>query len=80
MKPQRSTLADFESRLDKALTPSIAEAKFGKPDKITGSGLIIYVYALDDGREIWMGFPGYAPIMYAKIRARDGSVVELKLK
>ena len=79
-RPQGRTLAELESKLDKTLTPIAAKARLGKPDKITGSGLLIYVYVLGDGREVWMGFPGYAPIMYAKVKAKDGSVMDLKLR
>jgi hypothetical protein len=73
-------LADFERKLEKSLTPKIAEERFGRPDRIAGSGLIIYVYLLDDDREIWMGFPGNAPIIYAKLKAKDGSMRDLKLE
>ncbi len=74
------TLEDFQSRLAKGLTPKMAEGRFGKPDKVIGSGLLIYVYALADGREILLGFPGLGPILYAKVRAPDGRTVELNLK
>jgi hypothetical protein len=77
---QSHAFAEFEPKLDKTLTPKGAEDIFGRPDKITGSGLIIYIYVLDDGREIWLAFPGYAPIVYAKVKANDGSIAELKLR
>jgi hypothetical protein len=73
-------LADFTPKLDKALTPAAADAAFGKPDGITGSGLIIYVYRLSDGRELWLGFPGYQPILYAKVKSPDGKLADLELK
>jgi len=73
-------LATFEARLASTLTPQSAELLFGKPDRVEGSGLIIYVYRLDDGQEIWMGFPGFEPILYAKLRAPDGQMRDLALK
>ncbi len=74
------SLEKFQSALTTNMTPKLAEESFGKPDRVTGSGLIIYVYVLADGKEIWLGFPGFAPIRYAKVKATDGSVLELKLK
>jgi RNA polymerase sigma factor (sigma-70 family) len=78
-KPLR-TLNDFQKRLDKSLTPLKAETVFGKPDGITGSGLLIYVYDLDDGTKIWLGFGGFHPIMYAHHLQKDGKRVTLPLK
>lgn len=74
------SLERFQSALTTNMTPKLAEESFGKPDRVTGSGLIIYVYVLADGKEIWLGFPGFAPILYAKVKAPDGSMLELKLK
>jgi hypothetical protein len=74
------SLADFQPKLDKALTPAAADAAFGKPDGITGSGLLIYVYLLSDGRALWLGFPGYQPILYAKVKSPDGKLTDLELK
>jgi RNA polymerase sigma factor (sigma-70 family) len=79
-KPPR-TLNDFQKRLDKSLTPLKAETVLGKPDRITGSGLLIYVYDLDDGTKIWLGFGGFAPIVYAHhVQKDDGKFVNLPLK
>jgi RNA polymerase sigma factor (sigma-70 family) len=79
-KPPRA-LNDFQKRLDKSLTPAKAELVFGKPDGITGSGLLIYVYDLDDGTKIWLGFGGFAPIVYAHhVQKDDGKFVNLPLK
>jgi len=66
--------------LDKSLTPAKAETVLGKPDGITGSGLIIYVYDLDDGTKIRLGFPGFRPITYAHHVQKDGKFLELPLK
>ena len=73
-------LTCFEARLSRSLTPQSAEKVFGKPDRIEGSGLIIYVYLLDDGQEIWIGFPGYDSVLYAKLKTPDGQMRDLELK
>jgi hypothetical protein len=52
------TVTDFEARIDSSITPTIAQERFGKPDRVTGTGLTIYVYELADQSEIWFGFPG----------------------
>jgi hypothetical protein len=66
-------------RLTGRLTPAVARAQFGPPDEETGSGLRIYIYRLADGRRLWLGFPGDAPIVYAKVQAIDGAMSDLPL-
>jgi acetyl esterase/lipase len=78
LKPR--TLAFFKSNLDKTLTPAKAERVFGRPDRDIGSGLMIYEYGLDDGSIVWLGFPGFDRILYAKHVKKDGKVEELPLK
>ena len=78
--PNERTLAAFEPFLTHQLTPASVRAKFGAPDEETGSGLRIFKYRLDAGRTLWLGFPGDAPITYAKLQAADGSVTDLTLR
>ena len=73
-------LDDFTPFLTRDLTPTLARQRFGAPSQETGSGLRIFVYRLSDGRELWLGFPGDAPITYAKVRSPDGSSVDLPLR
>ena len=73
-------LDDFTAGLTSDLTPALARQRFGAPSEETGSGLRIYIYRLADGRQLWLGFPGDAPIVYARVRAVDGSMVELPLR
>jgi len=40
------------------MTPAKTIATFGEPDVKTGSGLIIYIYDLDDGTKMRLGFGG----------------------
>ena len=74
-----SALSRFEPYLNAQLTPAIARARFGQPDEETGSGLRIYIYKLSDGRRLWLGFPGDAPIAYARIEDVNGTFTELPL-
>jgi hypothetical protein len=73
------TVASMLPKLTRSLTPASAEAAFGKPDEITGSGLIIYRYRVEGGRTLSLGFPGHAPITYAKVLDASGVAEELPL-
>jgi len=73
-------LDDFTPFLTRDLTPTRAVQRFGAPSEETGSGLRIFIYRLADGRQLWLGFPGEAPIMYARVRATDGSTTDLQLR
>jgi hypothetical protein len=73
------SLLDFQPYLTTQLTPAAARARFGPPDEETGSGLRIYIYRLADGRRLWLGFPGDAPIVYARVQALDGAMSDLTL-
>jgi len=73
-------LAVFQPYLTRELTPAIARERFGSPDEETGSGLRIYKYRVEGGRTLWLGFPGDAPISYAKLESRDGTFTELALR
>ena len=72
--------AVFQPFLTRQLTPSAARTQFGAPDEVTGSGLIIYKYRVAGGQTLWLGFPGYAAITYARLEAKDGSVTDLELR
>jgi hypothetical protein len=69
----------FTAAISRDLTANRAIELFGEPDKITGSGLVIYIYHLNDRRSIWLGFPGAGPIMYARLEDQDGNAVDLPL-
>src|SRR5262249_51348651 len=75
-----TTLEQFQQKLSKTLTPESATRMFGPPDRRFGSGLIIFEYQLSDNTKIRMGFPGLAPILYAKHVKADGTMVNLPLK
>lgn len=74
------TVASMLPKLTRSLTPAGAEAAFGKPDETQGSGLIIYVYRAEAGKKVYLGFPGFAPIIYAKAVDASGGATDLALK
>ena len=74
------TVASMLPKLSRSLTPAAAEAAFGAPDERTGSGLIIYVYRAEAGKKVYLGFPGFAPIVYARAVDLSGAVEELALQ
>lgn len=77
-KPMR-TLEEFQKTLDKTFTPAKTIAAFGEPDRKPGSGLILFEYDLDDGTFVRLGFPGFAPAIYAN-HVRKGDAVAIPLK
>ena len=78
-EPDLPTLTAMERQLSRSLTPSLAEQRFGPPDQVTGSGLLVYVYPVEAGHSVYLGFPGHAPILYAKLRSPDGLFRDLPL-
>jgi hypothetical protein len=74
------TVASMLPKITASLTPAGAEAAFGKPDETTGSGLLIYVYRAEEGKKVYLAFPGYAPIVYAKAVSPSGAVEELAIR
>jgi hypothetical protein len=67
------TLARIEPLITRDLTPELARARIGVPDEEPGSGLIIYKYRVDAGRTVWLSFPGFAPIISARLEEADGT-------
>jgi hypothetical protein len=49
----------------------------GRPDWQTGSGLIIYIYELEDGSEVWLGFANLNQLAYAILRTAGEQQVDL---
>jgi hypothetical protein len=78
-KPQR-TLDQCAQMLQRDWTPSTAVAMLGKPDRVLGSGLIIYEYDLAGGEKPRLGFPGMAPILYAKHLQANGATRDIPRK
>ena len=74
------TLASMSPGITRDLTPALARERFGAPDLETGSGLIIYKYAVESGDTLALAFPGYAPITYAQRLGVNGTRVQLPLR
>jgi hypothetical protein len=74
------TVASMLPKLTRSLTPAGAEAAFGKPDETVGSGLLIYVYRAEAGKKVYLGFPGFAAILYAKAVDASGGAQDLPLR
>jgi hypothetical protein len=51
--------------------------QLGQPDWITGSGLIIFIYELADGSEVWLGFAGLQELSYAIQVTPGGEKIDL---
>ena len=73
------SLSAFQPYLTRTLTPAGARSRFGSPDEVTGSGLLIYKYRLSGGATLWLGFPGEAAIIYARLESTDGAFSDLPL-
>ena len=67
-------LTVFEAAVE--ARPTLAElcAVVGPPDWITGSGLLIAVYDLDDGGQVFAAYGGGGPLVYARWLAADGEL------
>ncbi len=78
--PKARTLDTMSPQLTRDLTPALARERFGAPDVETGSGLIIYKYALEGGDTLMLGFPGFAPITYAQRIGANGALVPITLR
>lgn len=77
-RPPR-TLEQVRAVLAKDLTPAAARARLGEPDEILGSGLLILRYRIDGGRSVLLGFPGEAPLLYARVDDGRGTLTDLPL-
>lgn len=70
------------SAFEKALTaevpafPHLCQA-LGPPDWQTGSGLLILIYELEDGSEVWLGYGGLEQLAYAMLRMPNGQNLDL---
>lgn len=48
----------------------------GQPDWVTGSGLSIYIYQLNDDGALWFGFAGDDELMVVRQVSSEGSVTD----
>jgi len=68
--PNRDSLEYFKANLHEDMAYSALTNTFGEPSADKGSGIHIYVYKLNDGSEIWIGFAD--KIIYARHMSENG--------
>lgn len=75
------TLASMMPYLTKSLTAPAAELTFGRPDAASGSGLILFIYNVEDGKKVNLGFPSPTqPITFASLQDKNGGTTPIVLK
>lgn len=75
------TLASMLPYLTKSLTVPAAELTFGRPDAVSGSGLILLIYNVEDGQKVNLAFPGPTePISFASLQGKNGGTTPIVLK
>ena len=71
--PQPDSLEYFTANLQAGMKYDALLNKFGQPDNDIGSGLHIYVYQLNDGSSVYIGFTD--TLMYARHVNSSGQVL-----
>jgi hypothetical protein len=71
----RDTYMYFQKRLNAEMKYNTIKAVFGEPDADIGSGIHIYVYNLEDGTRIVIGYTDF--IMYARHLDEDNQVLNV---
>ena len=75
------TLAGMLPYLTKSLTAPQAELTFGRPDAASGSGLILFIYNVEDGKKVNLVFPSPTePISFASLQDKNGGTTPITLK
>ncbi len=75
------TLASMLPEIKKSLTPPLAEEKFGIANTALGSGLIILVYNVEDGKKVNLAFPSPTGLIsYASWTDKTGVTTDIPLK
>lgn len=70
------TAQDLRALVSADLTTAQLCSAAGLPDWVTGSGLAIYIYQLEDGNSALFGFAGEQHLMYARQVNQDGATTE----
>lgn len=70
---KQPSLDNFKTHLKSDMTYSSIVKIFGEPSKDIGSGIHIYVYALPDATEVWIGYVD--KILYARQMDEQGTVL-----
>ena len=70
---RKATYDYFSTQLKVDMNYDAIVSKFGQPSADKGSGIHIYVYKLDDGTEIWIGYAD--KIIYARQMDSNGQLL-----
>lgn len=70
----RDSIEFFRQHLDADMNFKNLKATFGKPDEDIGSGIHIYVYNLEDGTKVQIGYTD--KILYAFHRDENDQLLE----
>ena len=79
-QPER-TLASMLPNITKSLTAPGAELVFGKPDAAASSGSILFIYNVEDGKKVNLGFPNPTdPITFANLQDKNGGTTPIEIR
>jgi len=70
-----ATAESFKLVLKKGMSFQEVKRNFGNPVKDVGSGLHIFVYEIDNGLSVWLGFADLNALMYAKVVNKKGDTL-----
>ena len=75
------TLASMLPYITKSLTAPAAELTFGMPDDADGTGQVLFIYNVEDGRRVNLRFPNPTdPITLAWIQEKNGGTTPITIK
>ena len=75
------TLESMLPFITKSLTAPQAELTFGKPDAAASSGSILFIYNVQDGRKVNLGFPNPTdPISFANLQDKNGGTTPITIR
>lgn len=71
--PEKGTVAYFQTYLKADMSFAAIKERFGEPGSDIGSGIHIYVYPLNDGTQVWIGYTD--KILYARHMDQNRQVI-----
>jgi hypothetical protein len=79
--PESRTLASMLPFITKSLTAPQAELTFGRPDAAASSGSILFIYNVENGQKVNLGFPNPTdPISFANLQDKNGGTTPIPIK
>ena len=74
------TYESMRPHIKKSLTAPQAELTFGPPDAGSGGSLVLFIYNVEDGKKVNLGFPNPTdPISYASLQDKNGGTTPIPL-